>query len=308
VNITGNQLIGSRIRITEGQDMTISGNTIVNSSSNGVQLDSASRNVNITGNTVIGAGLGGVRFSAFDYPADGPSENVSVTGNTLTGGAYGVLVNDSGGDPAFNGQLEVHFNRIAGNTTNGLALNDNADVNATNNWWGCNAGPGSAGCDTVGGDFAGQVDSAPWLLMVVTAAPSTVYQTTGQSTVTADFTINSNFAVVGSGFPDSTPVVFTTSTGTITPLGFTDGGRAGALFTAPATTGTASVHALLDGETASGATNLAAIKIVHAPAGPPGPQGTPGASGAVQGVTAKSCKKGKKFNKKTGKCVKKKKK
>jgi len=110
---------------------------------------------------------------------------------------------------------------------------------------------------------------------------------------------------VGGGVPDNTPVIFTTSTGTVTPLGFTDAGRAGALFTAPASTGTATVHALLDGETASGATNLAAIKIVQPPAGP---QGTPGPAGAVQGVTAKSCKKPKKLNKKTGKCVKRKKK
>jgi hypothetical protein len=50
------------------------------------------------------------------------------------------------------------------------------------------------------------------------------------------------------------------------------------------------------------------IDATPGPTGPAGANGANGAAGAVAGVTAKSCKKPKKLNKKTGKCVKKKKK
>ena len=61
------------------------------------------------------------------------------------GGAFAVT----------SGTTTLHYNRFAGNTapTSGSARRRdvNATVDAAENWWGCNAGPGSAGCDTVSG-------------------------------------------------------------------------------------------------------------------------------------------------------------
>ena len=283
VKITGNQL-SDRIRITKGQDLTVSGNTITGSPNNGVQLDSDNRNVTVSGNTITGSALGAVRFSSFDIPSDGPSENVTVSGNTLTGNAYGVVVNDSGGDQAYNGVLEVHFNRIAGNTTNGVALNDDADVNAQNNWWGCNAGPGNPGCDSVGGDFAGQITSSPRLVLGISAVPSTIFAGTGQSQLTADLTHNSVGAVAGAGFPDGTSVAFgATPLGTVNPASAaTVSGTAGSVLSAGATTGTTNARATLDSQTVATPVTIATP-----------PQGQQGQSGGVAGAVGKSrkCKK-----------------
>jgi hypothetical protein len=291
IQITGNQL-GDRIRITEGQNMTISGNSISGSPNNGVQLDSDNRNVTISGNTITGSGLGGVRFSNFDYPADGPSENVTVNGNTLTANVNGVLVNDSGGAPAYNGVLEMHFNRIAGNTT-GVALNDNADVNAQNNWWGCNAGPGTSGCDPIGGDFHGQVNASPRLVLGLSASPSIIYAGTGQSQLAADLTHNSANQAVGAGFPDGTQVAFGAAPlGTVSPAGAgTDSGVARSTLGAGTTVGFTNASATLDGQSVT-----SPVAIVVPPAGQTGPQGAAGPQGASGGVagavgSSKKCKK-----------------
>ena len=79
------------------------------------------------------------------------------------------------------GPVEAHFNRIVGN---GIGVNNDLDqpdlIDATNNWWGCNAGPGALnsagnpGCDKITGATAfgvdpGLVDADPWLVLSITA-------------------------------------------------------------------------------------------------------------------------------------------
>ena len=82
------------------------------------------------------------------------------------------------------GVANLSFNRIVGNTT-GLN-NVDGTVTAENNWWGCNAGPGNAGCDTV----TGTADFDPWVVLLVSASPSSITPG-GTSLVTADMTRNS---------------------------------------------------------------------------------------------------------------------
>jgi hypothetical protein len=62
---------------------------------------------------------------------------------------------------------------------------------ATNNWWGCNGGPGTAGCDVVAGDgSASTLIYSPWLILTNSASPATIAR--GQSTLlTAGVLLNS---------------------------------------------------------------------------------------------------------------------
>ena len=82
--------------------------------------------------------------------------------NTITGNGTGVLVQSQG-------LANLSFNRIVGNTVTGLN-NVDGTVTAENNWWGCNAGPGNAGCDAV----TGTADFNPWIVLGVSAVPSTI--------------------------------------------------------------------------------------------------------------------------------------
>src|SRR5437762_10441114 len=111
-----------------------------------------------------------------------PENTYSITGTNFTnnhapgGGASGGAIGSGG-----SGSLSVNLSRFTGNTaSSGTAINDQgaATINATNNWWGCDNSPGSAGCDTV----LGSVSTSPRLDLGVTSAP-----TCNSTTVTADF-------------------------------------------------------------------------------------------------------------------------
>ncbi|HEX5502329.1 MAG TPA: putative Ig domain-containing protein, partial [Thermomicrobiales bacterium] len=129
---------------------------------------------------------------------------VTVTGSTITGNQ--TLGN--GGGVAFSataantGSLTMGFNRVAGNTVGatgsgtGLFTNNTGTVTAQHNWWGCNAGPGSAPCDRVAGPAAAAY--TPWLTLGFTASPTTI--TTSQtSTLTASFLKDSAGNAVSAG-------------------------------------------------------------------------------------------------------------
>lgn len=62
---------------------------------------------------------------------------------------------------------------------------------AENNWFGCNAGPGNAGCDSVVGipTPGADVDADPWLVLTATANPTTVE---AGGTATINYYINTN--------------------------------------------------------------------------------------------------------------------
>jgi hypothetical protein len=131
-------------------------------------------------NTVDGLGLGGLGLGTWGYPdatvwghttfqhnvfrglvrgVDVLSSNSTVLScNQFVGNGRGVVVEDDGGlttgfDPT---TVSMHGNSFIGNTIHGA---DNSaaiagTVSATNNWWGCVAGPGNPGCDTVNGMLA----------------------------------------------------------------------------------------------------------------------------------------------------------
>ncbi len=108
-----------------------------------------------------------------------------------------------GGIQKSNGALTVNFSRFRGNVASGgvgsgLKLGGNDNVDATNNWWGCNvdpqsAGAAAAGCDTAGkpGTVAATITSLPQLFLHHTASPTPIV--TGQTT-TLTASVNTNSA------------------------------------------------------------------------------------------------------------------
>ncbi|RMD84359.1 MAG: hypothetical protein D6815_04380, partial [Candidatus Dadabacteria bacterium] len=84
------------------------------------------------------------------------SDGTTVEDNYLFINALGVVV---GATVASAGQ--VTGNCITGNAAGGLVNGSAATVDATGNWWGCAAGPGSPGCDTVADLGGGSTTFAP---------------------------------------------------------------------------------------------------------------------------------------------------
>ncbi|MCM3873670.1 MAG: hypothetical protein ND895_23535, partial [Pyrinomonadaceae bacterium] len=178
---------------------------------------SATTTVIYQSNTVTGANIGFQWLAGSNFAGNQP---VQLTSNTITGNGTGVLVQSQG-------SANLSVNRIVGNTVTGLN-NFDGTATAENNWWGCNAGPGNAGCDTV----MGTVDSDPWLVLGVSASPNPILQG-GTSTVTADMTHNSVAAdTSGSGTVPLTTVAFSATEGTIAPpTGTITAGQASSTFT-----------------------------------------------------------------------------
>jgi hypothetical protein len=145
--------------------------------------------------------------------------------------------------------VSARLNRIAGNATAGMTSDAAEPVDATDNWWGCNEGPGQPGCDAITG--TGTVDADPWLIFGLSANPTSILTGGQTSRLDADLLSNSDFGFAGTGFPQGTPVDFATTLGTVTsPVG-TGGSIATSTLASGSQAGTADVTATLDGETAS---------------------------------------------------------
>jgi parallel beta-helix repeat protein len=252
-SFTGNTVSGNDFGIastnTGSTGTTISGNT-VQDHFEGILLLAGTATVSnntITGNNI---GVAIIAFAGDTTNAVGTlvSNNITNNGNgglAFPGGGIRVL-NDTGATTT--AQATAHFNRIVGNSV-GLDNGTTTTVDATNNWWGSNAGPGGTGSDTV----SGPVTFNPWLVLQVTASPNAVAEG-GVAVVIASMTTNSagtNTSALGH-VPDGIPVSFGATLGTIVPsMGFTAGGEAAAQFTAGSTPGTATVSATVDNQTST---------------------------------------------------------
>jgi hypothetical protein len=89
----------------------------------------------------------------------------------------------------------MHYNRFLSNTgTGGVMTNSGtgtADV--TENWWGCNTGPNTSGCETTSGTL---ITAAPRLVLTATASPAQVVHPSTTSTITASLLTDSAGAAV----------------------------------------------------------------------------------------------------------------
>src|SRR5204863_376688 len=165
------------------------------------------------------------------------------------------------------GKADPKVNRIVGNLVTGL---NNVDgiVNAENNWWGCNEGPGMVGCDS----GTGTADFNPWLVLNVSASPNPI-PAFGNSTVTGDMTDNSDaLDTTIFGTIPLTPVAWSATQGTMAPpTGTTTTGMASSTFTSTSN-GPGTGCAMVDNELTC--TNMHPIgptpTMVSGPIGGPG--------------------------------------
>lgn len=186
--------------------------------------------------------------------------------NTLTGNTIGVL-----NDAAASNGLVAHFNRIAGNGT-GMQNNAATTIDAENNWWGCNYGPGAtgAGCSATANAAAGPIDSDPWLTLTTSASPTSLTNIGQTSNITSSLRINSAAAdTSGSGnVQNGTPASFAGTNGNVAPpTGTTTAGNVATVFTATAI-GAGGASTTIDAQTVSAAITVTApCRTVTIPSG-----------------------------------------
>ncbi len=238
-------LIGST---SQGQvgNATITDCTITDYQKDGIVTGGNGTTVKITGTTVTGVGptaliaQNGIQISPGTTMAE-------INSSTITGNQYTLANFSAAGILNYGGNTTVNFNRIVNNSV-GLFNNAAAAVDAAENWWGSNTGPNTTGNDTT----FGAVNTGPWLVLSLSASPTTIGPG-GTSSVTASLTSDSSGAthLTAPFFPNGTPIAFSATGGTITPSSApTQSGRASSIFTST-TSGDPSVSAKLDNQTVS---------------------------------------------------------
>lgn len=288
VQITGNTSTndGSFVVLLNADGVTISGNTSSEQDGTTVFIAKGTSNTTIADNSFDQGEFSGIGFSnAFGGPAQ--TSGVSILRNSIT--QMGTRAISVGAD-AYTGSLEAHGNRFFGNAAAVRNVDTDTTLNATNNWWGCNGGPGQPGCDIVAPDSTGALSSTPWLVLGLTALPASITAGGGASQLVADLTHNSAAGTPGVGFPNGTDVGFATTLGSIMSPGATSNGTAGSTLTAGSQTGTANVSATLDNQSVSTPVTI----------NPPATTPTPPPAGGTAGQVAGSKKKCKKKSKKKG--------
>jgi len=194
------QTIGS----TAGQTLTVSGSTFSGNStansgasgtSGGALALSAGAgggtytvtNSTFTGNTSSSSGTGEAAAGGAIFEVTG---NLTVTGSTFTSNSVSGAGATGGPILYAAGSAVLHYNRFLGNTgTGGVMTNSGTgSVDATENWWGCNTGPNTSGCETTWGTG---ITAVPRLVMTATASPAHVVGPNGTSTVTASLLMDS---------------------------------------------------------------------------------------------------------------------
>jgi hypothetical protein len=216
------------------------------------EVNPSSGNLVITGSTFTGNtssnGGGGLYIVS-------TGNSATVSGSVFTGNAAGSQSTNAGGAIyAKDSPLTISNSRIVGNTAGGggtgLASEAASAVTATNNWWGCNGGPGASGCDTVLAS-GGTANSNPWLVLSISANPTQI-NPGATSTLTADLTHNSS-GTGGFSVPNGTPVTFGgTLDSSVNPTSTTlTSGDASSTYTAGSTAGTGSGTATVDNQEVS---------------------------------------------------------
>jgi hypothetical protein len=167
----------------------------------------------------------------------------STTANSAAPG-YGVMLGNALTD------VDVRGMRIAGNAAGGLlSYVDSGTIAAADNWWGCNTGPNTTGCDTATvTPTTAPLDLPSWI--VLTLKSNTPYLQPGGDTATITAALDTNNLgddVQGAG----APVHFSTTRGSIDPAdGYICpcGGPAEATLTSGAELGVATVRVKVDAQ------------------------------------------------------------
>jgi hypothetical protein len=222
VSVAGNTISGNDVGVwstaAAGQTNTISANTLEDNADADV-LAGYGANV-VTANTI------GSLPSSPETPAgvliagyfgDPQSATATVTANTITGTDSAIELARGSVSGAPVPSATITNNALFGNT-NGVENATPATVNAIDNWWGCNAGPGANGCPEIhypdGTAKDGVVTATPYLVFAV-SAPGTIVPG-ASATVVAGIRQDSAGTSFPSGpFPSGPAVTLSTSAGSI---------------------------------------------------------------------------------------------
>jgi hypothetical protein len=186
--------------------------------------------------------------------ADGPQARLTVTRSSIQGNTTGIAITDS----AQAAPAGIHFNVIVANGTGLNATGSTGAIDAENNWWGCNAGPGAPGCDTINAS----ADANPWLTLRLTRTPGgataaggTVFTLTGDIIINSDGQDTSGIDTILDGTPVAYAVV--SGGGTVAPTSTgTVNGVTTATYTAANACGPATVSATSDDQTVTTAVTI----------------------------------------------------
>lgn len=188
----------------------------------------------------------------------GNAASATITGSALTGsqasGRGGALAVPFGTSTVTLSRTRIVENAATSSVGTGL-FTAAGTITATNNWWGCNFGPGAtgAGCAASANTVSGTVTTAPFLVLRTSASPI-VIDANASSTVTADLTFNSASADTAAGgtILDGTPATFAATLGSVpAAVQPAANGKVVVTYVAGPTGGTASVSALVDRQTIS---------------------------------------------------------
>lgn len=170
-------------------------------------------------------------------------DHIAIVGNAISDSYDGIATRNITSWDLTGRDIRAYANRIVGSTHLGVDNTVSGSLDARDNWWGCNAGPGAAGCDGVGGAVLASPD-----VVLVAAASTKQLQAGGSAQVTATLDTDSAGASVP-GIPTGPSVVFSSKLGTVSPLSAPLlGGSATATFHAGEATGPAGVVAALDNQ------------------------------------------------------------
>jgi hypothetical protein len=261
ITITGNSIHGTGHMLSDEAEIKLASAALTNtvtsnqitltvggySSTNGILLTGPdSGNFTVSGNSMSAVsdeirhyGLAAISLSSLFSGTTG--NFVDIKNNRMDGFTYGLKFENT----SDLHQLTITTNAMV-NNFGGVSSNLISSLPLENNWWGCNAGPGQAGCDT----YSGLVDADPWLVLtfspgVTSLAPS------ADLPLASHLLTNSNSQDV-SGLGINIPNMqsaFTSSLGSFNPVsaGFV-AGSASSIYTAPAAPGIASLCAQVDNQ------------------------------------------------------------
>jgi hypothetical protein len=182
-------------------------------------------------------------------------DHITVYGSDFPGSYDGIVV--SGASPwDVTGHVLIQTNRFVGTTHLGVDNEASGTLDAEQNWWGCNAGPGAAGCDGVS-NGVNAANNAVLAALIGPLKPETGIEElpTGNS-----ITLNpgekaevaallpANGLGINNGIPtEKTPIGFSSTLGTLSPASSTlSNGWTKSVFTAGATPGHGSIVLSLD--------------------------------------------------------------
>ncbi len=203
------------------RNVTISENVVTGSSSSGTGIlflgDDAGYSV--TKNVVTGLGTASaVSFANYGYAANGGG---TISQNAFKNNVRGINVTDMDGAA----KLVANLNILVGNTSGGTDTSPNAairntttaTVSAQNNFYGCQTGPNTAGCDATLNTGGGILDDDPWLVLSTTVGATSIPQG-GTTSFTADLNHNSDGNVVSGSVLDGVETAaFSFSKGSVNP-------------------------------------------------------------------------------------------